>query len=58
MAQHDGLYNAVIQGRRNDVKVLVGGALVTREFAKEIGAHGYAEDAASAVRALERLLAA
>ena len=40
------------------VKILVGGAPVTREYAKEIGAHGYAEDAASAVRAVEGVVAA
>jgi 5-methyltetrahydrofolate--homocysteine methyltransferase len=33
----------------DDVKVIVGGAPVTAEFAREIGADGYAPDAASAV---------
>ena len=33
----------------NGVKVLIGGAPVTAEFAKEIGADGFAPDAASAV---------
>ena len=32
-------------GIRNTVKVLVGGAPVTEQFAKEIGADGYAPDA-------------
>ena len=36
-------------GLRNKVKVMVGGAPVTERFAKEIGADGYAPDAASAV---------
>jgi len=36
-------------GVRDQVKVMVGGAPVTREFAREIGADGYAPDAASAV---------
>ena len=36
-------------GLRSKVKVLVGGAPVTERFAKEIGADGYAPDAASAV---------
>jgi 5-methyltetrahydrofolate--homocysteine methyltransferase len=36
-------------GLRNKVKVLVGGAPVTERFAKEVGADGYAPDAASAV---------
>jgi len=36
------------EGLRDDVKVIVGGAPVTREFADEIGADGWAPDAASA----------
>ena len=36
-------------GLRGKVKVIVGGAPVTEKFAKEIGADGYASDAASAV---------
>lgn len=35
----------------SNVKVLVGGAPVTREYADEIGADGYASDAGSAVEA-------
>jgi len=34
---------------RAKVKVMVGGAPVTQKFAQEIGADGYAPDAASAV---------
>jgi 5-methyltetrahydrofolate--homocysteine methyltransferase len=33
----------------NDAKVMIGGAPVTQKYADEIGAHGYAPDAASAV---------
>jgi 5-methyltetrahydrofolate--homocysteine methyltransferase len=40
------------------VKIVVGGAPVTQEFANAIGADGYAGDAASAVTAVRRLLAA
>jgi len=36
------------EGLRDDVKVLVGGAPVTQEFADDIGADGWAPDAASA----------
>ncbi len=36
-------------GFRDRVKVMIGGAPVTQEFADEIGAEGYAPDAASAV---------
>lgn len=41
-----------------DVKIAVGGAPVTPEFAKEIGADGYAADAASAVTLFNNLCAA
>ncbi len=41
-----------------DVKVAVGGAPVTQKFANEIGADGYAADAASAVELFKRLVAA
>ncbi|MCR4424277.1 MAG: corrinoid protein [candidate division WOR-3 bacterium] len=44
------------QGLRERVKVLVGGAPVTRLFAERIGADGYAPDAHSAVVEVERLL--
>jgi 5-methyltetrahydrofolate--homocysteine methyltransferase len=37
-------------GVRDQVKVLVGGAPVTEDYAKEIGADGYGYDAGSAVR--------
>ncbi len=37
-------------------KVMVGGAVVTQEYAAEIGADGYARDAADAVRLAKRLL--
>jgi corrinoid protein of di/trimethylamine methyltransferase len=36
-------------GVRNQVKVMVGGAPVSRKWAEEIGADGYAEDAVDAV---------
>jgi 5-methyltetrahydrofolate--homocysteine methyltransferase len=38
------------------VKVVVGGAPVTAAFAREIGADGYAEDAASAVSMVKEML--
>ena len=43
-------------GLRNKIKVMVGGAPVTQEFADEIGAEGYAPDAASAVDKARELL--
>ncbi|MDY6826958.1 MAG: cobalamin-dependent protein, partial [Bacillota bacterium] len=36
------------EGLRDSVKILVGGAPVTQDFADEIGADGWAPDAASA----------
>jgi len=44
-------------GLREHVKTIVGGAPVTEKFAKEIGADGYAPDAASAVDEVMELLA-
>lgn len=41
-----------------DVSVCIGGAPVGPEFCDEIGAHGYAADAASAVQLFKRLVAA
>ena len=38
------------------VKTMIGGAPVTQEFAKQIGADGYAPDAASAVQKVKELL--
>ena len=38
------------KGLRDQVKVIVGGASVTQEFAKSIGSDGYARDASAAVR--------
>jgi 5-methyltetrahydrofolate--homocysteine methyltransferase len=43
-------------GVRGDVKVLVGGAPVTQKFAEEIGADGYAENAAEVVDRIKAML--
>jgi 5-methyltetrahydrofolate--homocysteine methyltransferase len=43
-------------GLRDRVKVLIGGAPVTQQFANEIGADGYAPDAGSAVKAAKAIL--
>lgn len=45
-------------GLRDKVKVIVGGAPVTEEFAKSIGADAYAPDAAEAVAVAKRLIKA
>jgi 5-methyltetrahydrofolate--homocysteine methyltransferase len=45
-------------GLRTQVKVLIGGAPVTMQYAKEIGADGYSENASGAVGLVRNLLAA
>jgi 5-methyltetrahydrofolate--homocysteine methyltransferase len=42
-------------GVREHVKVMIGGAPVTDEYAKRIGADGYSPDASSAVRLAKSL---
>lgn len=44
-------------GVRDQVKVMVGGAPVTQEFAEQIGADGFARDASQAARLARRLTA-
>ena len=46
------------EGIRKNVKVMIGGAPVTQDYADEIGADGYAPDAASAVDKAKELLTA
>ncbi len=43
-------------GLRKKVKIIIGGAPVTERFAKDIGADGYARDAASAVDMVKSLV--
>jgi len=43
-------------GLRDKVRIAVGGAPVTKEYAAEIGADGYADDAASAVDVFKRFV--
>ena len=43
-------------GLKNKVKVMIGGAPITRQFADEIGVEGYADDCASAVDEADRLM--
>jgi len=43
-------------GLRDQVKVIVGGAPITDDFAKKIGADGFAADAGSAARAARALM--
>ena len=43
---------------RDKVKVIIGGAPVTQAYADQIGADGYAPDAASAVKLTNQLVSA
>jgi 5-methyltetrahydrofolate--homocysteine methyltransferase len=45
-------------GLRDQVRIIIGGAPITKAYADEIGADGYAEDASSAVRLVKKVLAA
>ncbi len=45
-------------GLRDQVRIVVGGAPITKSYADEIGADGYAEDASGAVRMVKEVLAA
>ncbi len=47
-----------VRGKGLDVKIAVGGAPVTQQFCNDIGADGYAADAASAVELFKKLVAA
>lgn len=46
----------MVRERNMDVKVIVGGAVITQGFADEIGADGYSKDAQEAVEVVGRLL--
>lgn len=44
------------KSRQVDARIIVGGAVITQEYADEIGADGYSQDAADAVKLTKRLL--
>ena len=54
--QHDIVRAFDAEGLHGKVKILVGGAPVTEEWVREIGADSYAENAAEAVKVAKRLL--
>ena len=56
MPQMKTVVEAVRKAGLKDVKVMIGGAPVTQSYADEIGAQGYAPDAASAVDKAKELL--
>jgi 5-methyltetrahydrofolate--homocysteine methyltransferase len=45
-----------VEGLRDNVKVIVGGAPIDKKFADKIGADGYAKDAAEAVQLARELV--
>ena len=49
---------ATIKKNNPEIKIIIGGAPITQEFADEIGADGYAADAGSAVDVTRSLLSA
>lgn len=46
----------MVRDKNLDVKVIIGGAVITQSFADEIGADGYSKDAQEAVVLVKRLL--
>jgi 5-methyltetrahydrofolate--homocysteine methyltransferase len=49
---------AAVKAAGTDTRIVIGGAPVTEEFAAEVGADGFAPDAASAVDVVRELMAA
>ena len=47
---------SLLKEKAPHVKIMVGGAVMTAESALKIGADGYAKDAISAVKLVEKLL--
>lgn len=57
MREQQTIINAITEaGLRDQVKVMVGGAPITQEWAQQIGADGYAEDAISTIDLAYRLV--
>ena len=56
MPQMKTVVDALKEAGMDDVKVMIGGAPVTQNYCDEIGAQGYAPDAASAVDKAKELL--
>lgn len=46
-----------VREKKISAKIMIGGAVITDDYAKEIGADGYSKDAAEAVRVAKQLLA-
>ena len=57
MSMKDTIEALKKEGLRDSVKIVIGGAPITQGFAEQIGADGYASDAASATELCRRLIA-
>ena len=47
---------ALVREKSLTSKVIIGGAVITQDYADEIGADGYSEDAVGAVALVKRLM--
>ena len=56
-ALSDSVKGLIDAGLKDKVKIIIGGAPITQEYADEIGADGYAEDAASAAELAKSIIA-
>ena len=56
-ALSDSVKGLIDAGLKDKVKIIIGGAPITQEYANEIGADGYAEDAASAAELAKSIIA-
>lgn len=57
LGMKDIIDQLVEEGMRDKVKVIIGGAPISQDFSDEIGADGFAPDAASATELCQKLLA-
>ena len=56
-ALSDSVKGLIDAGLKDKIKIIIGGAPITQEYADEIGADGYAEDAASAADLAKSIIA-
>jgi len=47
----------LLREKESDIKVMIGGAVITEEFASRIGANGFSTDAVGAVKTAQKLVA-
>jgi 5-methyltetrahydrofolate--homocysteine methyltransferase len=57
-AMKDTIAAIIAAGLRHQVKIMIGGAPITRQYAEEIGADGFSDNASGAVQEARRLVAA